>query len=305
MAMARRAAGWLVVAARSSPTTSSSLRFLVLLIVLGLGGGRSRCTSPRTDPRAAARRAGAPAVFLALFMLGPPISRSCRVYAFVGIVAPLLGVAFAFDAVNGERSEGTLPRLLSQPIYRDDVINGKFAAGLAIIAWSWSSVVLFISGFGIAPPRHRAGRRRRSAADRLAAPDGPLCRAVAGLRPAPLGRIRGRRRCAGRGSASGSSLPVFGELIVDARGPGIFAPYATPAPPSSRSRSQNQRPSPGSSCRTLYQEAHGVILHPNLTQISTPATLGQLEQTSSRSRRSCLSTRACCWSGRTWSRSWR
>ena len=49
--------------------------------------------------------------------------------SFVGMVAPLLGIAFAFDAVNGERSEGTLPRLLAQPIYRDDVINGKFVAG--------------------------------------------------------------------------------------------------------------------------------------------------------------------------------
>ena len=35
--------------------------------------------------------------------------------------------------MSGERSEGTLPRLVSQPIYRDDVINGKFAAGLAVI----------------------------------------------------------------------------------------------------------------------------------------------------------------------------
>ena len=64
-------------------------------------------------------------------------------------MAPLLGLAFAFDAINGERSEGTLPRLLAQPIYRDDVINGKFAAGLAVIGLVLVAVVAIIAGFGI------------------------------------------------------------------------------------------------------------------------------------------------------------
>ena len=64
-------------------------------------------------------------------------------------MAPLLGLAFAFDAINGERSEGTLPRLLAQPIYRDDVINGKFAAGLAVIGVVLVAVIGIIAGFGI------------------------------------------------------------------------------------------------------------------------------------------------------------
>jgi ABC-2 type transport system permease protein len=72
-----------------------------------------------------------------------------RVDLWVSIAAPLLGVAFAFDAVNGERHEGTLPRLLSQPIHRDDVINGKFAAGLAIISLVLAAVVTGIAGFGL------------------------------------------------------------------------------------------------------------------------------------------------------------
>ena len=56
-------------------------------------------------------------------------SRCRRSTGFLAYVAPLLGLAFAFDAINGERAEGTLPRLLSQPIHRDDVVNGKFAPG--------------------------------------------------------------------------------------------------------------------------------------------------------------------------------
>src|SRR6185503_6963660 len=50
---------------------------------------------------------------------------------------------------NGERAQGTLPRLLSQPIHRDDVINGKFAAGLAMIAFVLAMVISVISAFGI------------------------------------------------------------------------------------------------------------------------------------------------------------
>src|SRR5690606_41996694 len=66
-----------------------------------------------------------------------------------GILAPLLGIMFGFDAVNGERSQGPLPRLLSQPIHRDEVILGKFVAGLSVVAIMLASLVLFVSGIGI------------------------------------------------------------------------------------------------------------------------------------------------------------
>jgi ABC-2 type transport system permease protein len=56
---------------------------------------------------------------------------------------------FGFDAVSGERSQGTLPRLLSQPIHRDEVILGKFVAGLTVVAIMLTALVLFVSGIGI------------------------------------------------------------------------------------------------------------------------------------------------------------
>jgi len=62
---------------------------------------------------------------------------------------PLVGIAFGFDAVNSERAQGTLSRLLAQPIHRDDVINGKFAAGISIIALMLTAMVALIAGFGI------------------------------------------------------------------------------------------------------------------------------------------------------------
>ena len=93
-----------------------------------------------------------PALFVALFIIGPQdvsIFQLVVTSAFIGLVAPLLGLAFAFDAVNGERSQGTLPRLLSQPIHRDDVINGKFAAGLAVIGLVLVTVCGLIAAFGL------------------------------------------------------------------------------------------------------------------------------------------------------------
>lgn len=61
---------------------------------------------------------------------------------FVSFLGPLMGIALGFDAVNSERNKGTLSRLMSQPIYRDDFITAKFTASLLLVA-----VVIFALGF--------------------------------------------------------------------------------------------------------------------------------------------------------------
>jgi len=68
---------------------------------------------------------------------------------FMSIFIPIIGIALGFDAVNSERTSGNLSRLLAQPIYRDDLINGKFLAGLAMIAILIMSVVLIVAGLGL------------------------------------------------------------------------------------------------------------------------------------------------------------
>ena len=68
---------------------------------------------------------------------------------FIAIFGPLLGIVLGFDAVNRERSARTLSKLVSQPIYRDSVINGKFLAGLITITIMLVSIVLMISGLGL------------------------------------------------------------------------------------------------------------------------------------------------------------
>ncbi|HEY8636317.1 MAG TPA: ABC transporter permease [Candidatus Limnocylindrales bacterium] len=142
-------AGWRVIAAKELGDHLLSVRFIVLLVVLGLAAAIPLYFAADLIRSAAPQASGVPAVFLALFTLGSQDYTFLRVDSFVAIVAPLLGLAFAFDAINGERSEGTLPRLLAQPIYRDDVINGKFAAGLAVIGVVLLAVVGIIAGYGI------------------------------------------------------------------------------------------------------------------------------------------------------------
>lgn len=83
--------------------------------------------------------------------------------SFIALLGPFVGLALGFDAVNSERSGGTLNRLLSQPIYRDSVINGKFLAGAAVIfimVFAMGGLVSAIGllALGIPPSLEEVGR---------------------------------------------------------------------------------------------------------------------------------------------------
>lgn len=62
---------------------------------------------------------------------------------------PIVGIALGFDAINEEKNNGTMSRLLSQPIYRDAVINGKFLAGIVTMAVMLVCIVLIVAGVGL------------------------------------------------------------------------------------------------------------------------------------------------------------
>jgi len=145
----RPPAGWLVVANKEFGDHVTSIRFVVLLLILAAAIAPPLYFAAGTIRDLAPQASGQPAVFLALFTLSSQDLPILRFDVFVGLLAPLLGIAFGFDAVNVERTEGTLPRLVAQPIHRDDVINGKFAAGLTTIALMLGALTLLVAGFGI------------------------------------------------------------------------------------------------------------------------------------------------------------
>jgi ABC-2 type transport system permease protein len=85
-------------------------------------------------------------IFLMLFTSTGAIFSLVQFVAFFG---PLVGLILGFDTINRERNEGTLSKLLSQPIYRDTVINGKFLAGVVMITVMMVSIVSVITGLGL------------------------------------------------------------------------------------------------------------------------------------------------------------
>ncbi|MFH1489028.1 MAG: ABC transporter permease subunit [Pseudomonadota bacterium] len=85
-------------------------------------------------------------VFLMLFNKTGALFSMVQFVAFFG---PLIGLVLGFDAINRERAYGTLIKVVSQPIYRDAVINGKFLAGVTTITTMLIAIVLVIAGFGL------------------------------------------------------------------------------------------------------------------------------------------------------------
>ena len=139
----RLTGGWRIVARKEFADHVRSVRFVILVVLVALAGLAS-VHSASGPIRDAADAAVADAVDLPLPVHAVAPERVPAFHEFLGILGPLLGIAFGFDAINGERSQRTLPRLVAQPIHRDEIINGKFVAGLGAIAlalaawWRWS-----------------------------------------------------------------------------------------------------------------------------------------------------------------------
>ncbi|HUH40270.1 MAG TPA: ABC transporter permease, partial [Castellaniella sp.] len=69
--------------------------------------------------------------------------------ALLGFLIPLVAIGLGFDAINGEYSHRTMSRILSQPIYRDALLLGKFLAGLAALAICLVCLWLLVMGAGL------------------------------------------------------------------------------------------------------------------------------------------------------------
>lgn len=123
-----------------------SKRFIIILIIVAVTSIAS-LYSALTGLQEAISNEGNEFVFLKLFTASGNSIPSF--ISFIALLGPLIGLTLGFDAINGERSRGTLNRLVSQPIFRDAVINGKFFAGVTIIIIMVFSMGLAVSGAGL------------------------------------------------------------------------------------------------------------------------------------------------------------
>ena len=69
--------------------------------------------------------------------------------SFLSFLVPLMAIGLGFDSVNGEHNRRTLSRILSQPIYRDALLFGKFLAGLVTLSISLLTLWLLVVGLGL------------------------------------------------------------------------------------------------------------------------------------------------------------
>jgi ABC-2 type transport system permease protein len=69
--------------------------------------------------------------------------------AFLSFLVPLMAIGLGFDAINGEHNRRTLSRILSQPIYRDALLFGKFIAALMTLSVSLIALWLLVVGLGL------------------------------------------------------------------------------------------------------------------------------------------------------------
>jgi len=124
----------------------SSRRFMILLIIVllfGLWGSYSTGQAIRQNSESV------PPQFVFLLLITSSGDSIFSLASLLGFFGPLVGITLGFDSISGEYARGTLSRVLSQPIYRDSLINGKFFAGLTTVAVLWSSILLLVIGLGI------------------------------------------------------------------------------------------------------------------------------------------------------------
>ncbi|GAB4242193.1 MAG: ABC transporter permease [Thermoleophilia bacterium] len=139
--------GVLPVARKELRDHLTGLRFGILLVLIGVTSLAAVYSAGRALREVAFEAMGARNVFLALFTISDQDLPSF--VSFVAFLGPLLGIALGFDSLNSERSQGTLSRLISQPIHRDAVLDGKFLAGLATISLTLLTLMLVVGGLGL------------------------------------------------------------------------------------------------------------------------------------------------------------
>ncbi len=95
-------------------------------------------------------------LFLRIFTSAPDSLPISFVFA-LNFIIPIMAIGLGFDAVNSEFNRRTLSRVLSQPIYRDALLLGKFLGGLVTLAVALTALWLIVFGAGLLllglPPR--------------------------------------------------------------------------------------------------------------------------------------------------------
>lgn len=123
--------------------TSARMRILEILVVLtAVGTGYAALQQIRGST-------GQQAGFLFLQLFTASRDPLPAFAGFLGFLVPLVAIALAFDLINAEFTRRTAPRVLSQPIYRDALLMGKFLGAFFTLALVLAAIWLLIMGIGL------------------------------------------------------------------------------------------------------------------------------------------------------------
>ena len=122
----------------------TSIRFIIFFLLILFASAAGLYTAFQ-----GIRAANLPEGFVFLGLFTTSGSAIPSLINLVALLIPLIGIALGFDAINSERTGGTLSRILSQPLYRDSVINGKFLAGIVTLTVMVATMLLLTSGYGL------------------------------------------------------------------------------------------------------------------------------------------------------------
>ena len=126
-----------------------SWRFIVMLILIALTFLGALYVSLSNISAATANINDPDRLFVYLKLLTTSDGTLPTFHVFISFLGPLLGIALGFDAINSEQNNGTLTRLMAQPVYRDNVLLAKFCGALIVISILFLSLALLMIGGGM------------------------------------------------------------------------------------------------------------------------------------------------------------
>lgn len=125
-----------------------SWKFIVLLLLVLLTYWGSLLVS-MSDLRAITNSTKDPdTLFIYLKLLTHTNGSLPPFHVFLSFLGPLLGISLGFDAINSEKQNGTLNRIMAQPVYRDNLLLSKFVSVWILVGTLMVTLALLMIGTG-------------------------------------------------------------------------------------------------------------------------------------------------------------
>lgn len=126
-----------------------SWRFIVLLILVALTFWGAMYVSMSNIRTVVSNVNDPDRLFLYLKLLTTTDGTLPPFHVFLNFLGPLLGISLGFDAINAEQQNGTLGRIMAQPVYRDNLLLSKFISALMLVSVLFLSLALLMIGCGM------------------------------------------------------------------------------------------------------------------------------------------------------------